>query len=112
MALSLLLRCTDLIQTREFYGSVLGFTLVDSAENTLTVEKHGGRLVFTERDLWSTLPVLSGTVYFTVPDAEDVFLRVKDKTAIAWPLQRMPYGSYEFGLIDCNGYVLAFQQAA
>ncbi|GAB1827941.1 hypothetical protein MyNCGM70_08080 [Achromobacter xylosoxidans] len=41
MPLSALLHTTDLAATRDFYGSVLGFTVTDSAEGTLTVEQHG-----------------------------------------------------------------------
>jgi uncharacterized glyoxalase superfamily protein PhnB len=57
-------------------------------------------------------PRFSGTIYFTVPDADSYFATVKDKVAIAWPVQNMPYGSREFGVKDCNGYHLAFQQQA
>ncbi|AGW93965.1 hypothetical protein N234_28435 [Ralstonia pickettii DTP0602] len=41
MPLPLLLRCSDLKQTREFYESVLAFSVSESAEHTITVEKHG-----------------------------------------------------------------------
>ena len=39
MPLSALLHTTDLAATRDFYGSVLGFTVTDSAEGTLTDRK-------------------------------------------------------------------------
>lgn len=64
MPLSALLHTTDLAATRDFYGSVLGFTVTDSAEGTLTVEQHGGRLIFTTLDLWKRAPGFSGTLYF------------------------------------------------
>ena len=88
----------------------LGFTVTDSAEGTLTVEQHGGRLIFTTLDLWKRAPGFSGTLYFSLPDVEAFYRQVKDKTPIAWPLQRMAYGSHEFGLVDGNGYTLAFVQ--
>ncbi|MFY3459726.1 VOC family protein [Achromobacter xylosoxidans] len=110
MPLSALLHTTDLAATRDFYGSVLGFTVTDSAEGTLTVEQHGGRLIFTTLDLWKRAPGFSGTLYFSLPDVEAFYRQVKDKTPIAWPLQRMAYGSHEFGLVDGNGYTLAFVQ--
>lgn len=37
MPLTLLLRCNDLDSTRQFYRDTLGFTVVDSAQATLTV---------------------------------------------------------------------------
>ncbi|SFM55250.1 VOC family protein [Variovorax sp. OV329] len=111
MALTLLLRCRELEETREFFHTVLGFNTVESAESTLTVEKEGGKLIFTTQDLWSAAPGLSGTIYFSVPDVEGFWNEVKDKTPIAWPIQDMPYGAREFGLRDVNGYLLAFRQA-
>jgi hypothetical protein len=91
---------------------VLGFEVSSSAESTLTAEKHGGKLIFTEQDLWGAAPACTGTIYFTVPDVEACYAVIRGKVAMAWPLQDMPYGSREFGVTDCNGYTLAFQQQA
>ena len=110
--LTVLLRCRDLDETREFYKSVLGFNVRDTAENTLTVEQHGGALIFTSGDLWEGPLGFSGTIYFTVPDADGYYATVKDNAAVAWPLQDMSHGSREFGITDCNGYHLAFQRQA
>ena len=108
MPLTLLLRTNDLKQTREFYESVLGFDAFDSAEGTLTVEKHGAKLIFT--DIWGAPDGFSGTIYFTVPDVDRYFASLQGKVEVAWPVQDMSYGSREFGMKDCNGYNLAFQQ--
>ena len=110
MPLTILLRCKDLDETRTFYSAVLGFSVADTAENTLRVEKNGGKLIFTAQDLWSRGPVCTGTIYFTIPDVNAYYATVKDKAEVAWPPQEMPYGSREFGVNDCNGYCLAFQQ--
>lgn len=110
MSVSLLLRCHDLEQTRGFYGSTLGFDVRDGAEGTLTAELHDGGLIFTTLDLWKSAPVFSGTIYFTMPDVDGYYARVKDRATVAWPLQDMPYGTREFAIIDCNGYCVAFQR--
>ena len=112
MPLTPLLRCHDLTQTERFYVDVLGFTAVDSADDTLTVEKHGSKLIFTQQDLWKSPPTCSGTFYFALADAAAYYAALEDKAPIAWPLQQMPYGSSEFGVVDCNGYHLAFRQQA
>lgn len=109
MSITLLLRCHDMEKTAEFYRSILGFR-VTVAAGTLTVEKHGGRIVFTDRDLWNVPLTCSGTMYFTVPDIEAYYSRLEDKNIVVWPIQEMSYGSTEFGIVDCNGYTLAFQQ--
>lgn len=110
MPLTVLLRCADIAATRRYYETVLAFHASASANDTLTVQAHGGKLVFTTQDLWNREPGLSGTLYFSVADVQAYYAQVKDQAAIAWPLQHMAYGSHEFGLIDCNGYLLAFQQ--
>ncbi len=110
MSLALLLRCHDLDETRRFYESVLGFSVGASAGNTLTAELDGDKLLFTAQDLWRAGPALSGTIYFTVPDVDGLYASLQNRAEIAWPLQEMPYGSREFALSDCNGYLLAFQQ--
>ncbi len=109
MSLTLLLKCGNVDETREFYESVLGFNVAETA-GTVTVEKHGGKLIFTEQDLWQSQPMCSGTIYFAVPDVDDYFASIKDTSAVAWPVQDMPYGSREFAIKDRNGYLLAFQQ--
>lgn len=110
MSLALLLRCNDLEETRAFYRSVLAFNVRDSAEGTITAENEGGTLIFTTGDLWECPPGFSGTIYFRILDADGYFASVKDKVDVAWPIQDMSYGSREFGIRDCNGYHLAFQQ--
>lgn len=110
MTLTLLLRCNDLNETRQFYESRLGFEVHDSAGGTLTVIRQGGQLIFTTADLWDGQPRCTGTIYFTVEDADDYFQSVRSKAEIAWPIQNMSYGIREFGIVDCNGYHIAFQQ--
>lgn len=110
MSLSILLRCVDLQSTRDFYQSLLGFDSAATPGNTLTVSKHGARLVFTSQDLWALEPRLSGTIYITVADVNAYFAAIKDRVTVAWALQDMPYGSREFAIEDCNGYLIAFQQ--
>lgn len=112
MALTVLLRCADDDETRQFYESKLGFTVTTTLDRSLTVELHGGKLIFTCSDLWESTPRISGTFYFTVPDVDGYFQRVKDQATIAWPLNNTSYGSREFAVKDCNGYYLAFHQRA
>lgn len=112
MPLTILLRCSDFDETRQFYESALGFTVTRSAEGTLTVALNGGKLIFTCSDFWESPPRLSGTLYFTVENVDAYFATVKERVSIAWPIQSTLYGSREFGVKDCNGYFLAFHQQA
>ncbi|GGI17704.1 MAG: bleomycin resistance family protein [Oxalicibacterium faecigallinarum] len=109
MSITLLLRCQDMEKTADFYRSILDFRVTISA-GILTVEKHGGKIVFTDRDLWNVPVTCSGTVYFTVPNIESYYSQLEDKNIVVWPIQEMSYSAIEFGILDCNGYYLAFQQ--
>lgn len=111
MTLALLLRCKDLEETRIFYASTLGFRVVDSAANTISVALRDGVLLFTAQDLWRQPIGLSGTIYLTTEDVDRDFARLASAVPIEWPVQDMSYGSREFGIRDCNGYLLAFWQA-
>ncbi|MBB4862191.1 putative glyoxalase superfamily protein PhnB [Pseudomonas nitritireducens] len=110
MPLTVLLRCHDLELTRAHYRDVLGFSVEDSAQGTLTVQLQDCRLLFTVDDLWSAGVGSSGTLYLQISGVDRYFEQVKDQAQIAWPLQDMTYGSREFGVRDCNGYHLAFAQ--
>ena len=112
MTLSLLLRCDDVGHTRSFYRDVLGFQVEDTADGTLAVERFGGRLIFTEADLWKSAPCCSGTIYFVVDDVDALSASLGRIASLAWPLQDMSYGGREFGITDCNGYCIAFRQTA
>jgi uncharacterized glyoxalase superfamily protein PhnB len=109
MTLALLLHCKNIEETQHFYRSVLGFS-ANICEGILTAEHFDQKLLFTSQDLWDMEPACSGTIYLTTPDVERYFNSLNGKVALAWPLQDMSYGSREFGVIDCNGYHLAFQQ--
>jgi len=112
MSLTLLLHCKSLTATRAFYRDALGFEVGDSPGNTLTATLNGSSLIFTESDLWQSAGSGSLTIYISVADIGRYFEAVKDKLELVWPLQEMVHGSREFGVKDCNGYVLAFQAPA
>jgi uncharacterized glyoxalase superfamily protein PhnB len=56
-------------------------------------------------------PSFSGTLYIDMDGVERFYEQVEGHVTIVWPLQVMPYGQKEFGVRDCNGYVLAFSEA-
>ncbi len=108
MTLKLLLKCKSIRETKAFYANVLGFTVSDSAEDTCTVEKDGGKIVFTEHDLWKCGESLSGTIYLDAENVDEYYETIKGQVNVQWPIETMSYGSREFGINDCNGYTIAF----
>jgi hypothetical protein len=53
-------------------------------------------------------PQFTGTLYFHLEGVQEFYNRVKDQVQIVWPLEIMEYGQQEFGIRDCDGYLLAF----
>jgi uncharacterized glyoxalase superfamily protein PhnB len=49
---------------------------------------------------------MSGTIYIYVENVEEVWKLLKEKVEIIYPLKDFNYGMREFGIKDCNGYVL------
>ena len=110
MAINLLMKCNDIEETKRFYSTALQFDVSDSAEDTCTVQKAGGTIIFSTSENLGASPGMSGTVYFFVPQVDEYFATVKNNVDLQWPLQEISYGAREFGIVDCNGYYLAFAQ--
>jgi len=108
MPINLLLKCHDIETTKSFYKEILGFDVADSANNTCTVEKEGGSIIFTSEDLWSGYPKLTGTIYFFLEDVDSYYKSIKDKAIVKWPIETMSYGNREFGVKDYDEYTLGF----
>ena len=90
----------------------MGFAVTPSAGDTVTATLNGSSLIFTESGLWKDAGSGSLTIYIEVTDIDRYFESVKNKLELAWPLQETPYGSREFAVKDCNGYLIAFQAPA
>ena len=105
-----LLRVRDLDETIEFYSNVLGFELCWREGDTASLRCGAvGLMVSTGSNLGDE-PRLSGTLYFYPDDVEEMWGRLRSRVPVEWPLERMSYGTREFGIRDCNGYILAFAE--
>jgi len=54
----------------------------------------------------SAKPVLTGSIYLHVENIDELWENLKDKAEIVYPIENFEYGMREFGVRDCNGYVL------
>lgn len=113
----------DVNKTIAFYKEILGF------ETIMTVPGHGVfawalvkndvvELMFQSRASFisdfpatSKLPVGSTlTLYIDVPDINALYEQIKSNVTIVKDLHNTAYGTQEFAINDCNGYILAFAQ--
>lgn len=52
----------------------------------------------------------TGSIYFNVDDADALWVELKEKTKVCYPIETFDYGMREFAIFDNNGYLLQFGQ--
>ena len=57
-------------------------------------------------------PLLSGVLYLYPDDVNALADELRDKVEFEWGPEVMEYRMREFAIRDCNGYLLAFTEAA
>jgi predicted enzyme related to lactoylglutathione lyase len=103
-------------ETVEFYKTFLGFECRGAypKENPCWVSLWNGdcEVAFGLPNAHAGFekPQLTGSVYLTVEDVEAAWASLKDKVEIVYPIENFGYGMREFGIKDCNGYVLNIGQ--
>lgn len=115
----------DVRQTIDFYTNMLGFKLLATVPET-----QEGKLDFAivqadnfmimlqeEKSLKEELPQLAGydkggalTFYIHVSDIQELYDKLKGKVTIVKDMHDTFYGSRDFAIEDCNGFILAFSQ--
>jgi uncharacterized glyoxalase superfamily protein PhnB len=111
-SLTPMLRTWDIPATIEFYSGILGFTCdAGGAEAGWASLRCGGVSLMLSGPIsheGDTCPSFTGSLYFRVQDVEGLWLRLKDKTRVCYPLEDFEYGMREFAIYDNNGYLLQF----
>jgi len=111
-----MLATENLQQTIEFYTEVLGFEIGGKypEENPCWVSLCSGEaeIAFNTPNEEKNFekPILTGSIYLTVENIDELWEKLKDKVEIVYPLENFNYGMREFGIRDCNGYILNLGQ--
>jgi catechol 2,3-dioxygenase-like lactoylglutathione lyase family enzyme len=110
------LKVSDLQKAVDYYTGVLGFTVTWRAANDC-----GGENCMLHAGLASVLlstgahrgdkPRSTGTLYFHMGGVQAFLQHVKHHVEIGWLLQTTEYGETAVGILDCDGYVMAFAEA-
>jgi len=114
----------DVNNTIEFYKNILGFELVMTVPEEGTFDfalmKSGNvEIMFQSRESLSedfrpefknkkTYEVL--TLYVDMENIEGLLHKINDKVTIIKDLHTTFYGTQEFAIKDCNGYILTFAE--
>jgi len=113
----------DVNRTVDFYKDILAFEVVMTVPesgklNWAMMRRQGVSLMFQERhNLLNEYPVLADrapgsglTLFIKIDDVTSLYEALKDKTEVCAELHDTFYGSKEFAILDCNGFVLTFAQ--
>jgi len=107
----------DLKESIEFYSQKLGFELEgvypETGDPCWASLAHGDtHLMMSIRNARSPAenPIFTGTFYFYPDDVDAAWEALKDAVEVEYPIETFEYGMREFGIRDCNGYLLQFGQ--
>jgi uncharacterized glyoxalase superfamily protein PhnB len=113
----------DVNKTLDFYQDVLGFDILQTVPGSgnfvfAIVNANGVLISFQEeKTIKDEYPQLKSftqgggiTLYIHVTDINELFEEIKGKAKIAKELHKTFYGSTDFAIEDCNGYILTFSQ--
>lgn len=112
------LETNDLKQTIEFYQKFLDFECrgaYPDQENPYWASLWNGQFELSfglpnaHTDFQA--PKLTGSIYLHVENVDEIWQELKDKVEIVYKLENMDYGMREFGIKDCNGYILNIGQS-
>lgn len=108
-----MLETNNLQETVEFYESVLGFRCTGNIKNEWArVERDKAVIMFSERFTKEKYPntFVTGGLYIFTNTVDLIWTEIKDKVKVCYPIESFEYGMREFGIYDCNDYLLQFGQ--
>ena len=114
----------DVNETVTFYQDVLGFALLATVPeegqfNWAMMQHDAVEIMFQSRaSLTEDVPLFkdkaiggSLTLYIDVEDIKGLYGQVQNRVTIFHEMTTTFYGTREYTIQDCNGYVLTFAQA-
>ena len=113
----------DVNATVEFYRSVLGFDLVVAVPDSgrldwALVQRDDVEMMFQARQsLIEEMPLFQDrpaggalTFYLDVEGVEGLYERLRARVRVVKDLHETFYGTREFAIEDCNGFILTFAE--
>lgn len=107
-----MLATENIQKTLEFYTQNLGFECrVKYPENDpcwISLWNNGVEIAFNlpNEHYEFEKSVLTGSIYLNVENIDEIWEKIKDKVEIVYEIENFDYGMREFGIKDCNGYIL------
>ncbi len=104
----------QLDETIQFYCTILGFHIGEQNSDwgwaSLLKDNIEIMLSLPNRHEDFDQPKFSGSFYFDVDNVDELWLKIKDKVPICYPIETFEWKMREFAIYDNNGYILQFGQ--
>jgi len=122
--LSPILWTKNLDETISFYVNVLGFACRSNFPNFASLHRDGVEIMIVvpqdepedckdpneaPKEFFPK-PLLTGSIYVTVTDVDELWAKVKDQVKVISSLADREYFMRDFSIADNNGYELVFGQ--
>ncbi len=111
-----MLRTWDIPATISFYTDVLGFTcsVYDPEWGFAHLHRDKIAVMISSPNAHEgdTVPKFTGSLYMTCDDVDGLWMSLKDRVRVCYPIEDFEYGMREFAIYDNNGYVLQFGKPA
>lgn len=119
--LSPILWTKDLQATIQFYGNALGFKANSAFPDFVSLVRDKVELMFVvpvdapeeckdpnEKAEFFPKPMLTGSIYITMENVDELWEIAKEKAAIKTSLADREYQMRDFSILDNNGYEIVF----
>ncbi|MEY8760374.1 bleomycin resistance protein [Chryseobacterium tongliaoense] len=102
----------NLDDTIGFYTQILGFSLLGRNDDWqwASLRKDDVQIMLSapnEHEKFEGIG-FTGSFYFNVDNADDLWEELKTKTKICYEIETFDWGMREFAIYDNNGYILQF----
>ena len=114
----------DVGKTVDFYKNILGFNVLTTVpenepfvfaivnSSNVTISFQEEKSIKDEYAQFNEFTSGGGfTLYINVDNVNELLEKVTGKAKIAKEMHKTFYGSTDFAIEDCNGYILTFSQA-
>jgi len=105
-----ILHVADVGATLRFYQAILGFEYAGKTDSWASLERGGAEVMLSLPNAHEpfTKPTFTGSLYFRCDDVDALWAALKDRAAVAYPIETFDNGMREFAVRDNNGYIIEF----
>jgi uncharacterized glyoxalase superfamily protein PhnB len=108
-----MLEVQNMDQSIDFYEKKLGFSCINRmGDDWARLQRDQVGIMLSRRFTEKKQPevFLTGSLYIYTDAVDQLWEEWKDRVTVSYPIETFDYDLREFGILDCNGYLLQFGQ--